>query len=65
MRGKCHYSVTVKNHRTGVKMRVELVDVPFMERTYRLRVNGRAAEKVPFASKSRVLALVRRWLVAQ
>ena len=46
-RPKIHYSVVVKNHVSGEALRVELVDLPFPSRSYRLRVNGRYAEKFP------------------
>ena len=63
-RPKIHYSVTVKNHLNGEALRVELVDFPFPSRSYRLRVNGRWAERIPVGSKSTVLAQVRKWWVA-
>ena len=40
-RPKAHYSLIVKNHATGERLKVELVDLPFVEsRRFRLRVNG-------------------------
>ena len=63
-RPKIHYSVTVKNHLTGGQLRVELVDLPFGARSFRLRVNGRWAGRIPVGSKSTVLAQVRKWWVA-
>ena len=63
-RPKIHYSVTVKNHQSGQALRVELVDLPFGSRSFRLRVNGRWAERIPVGSKSTVLAQVRKWWVA-
>ena len=56
-RPKTHYSVVVRNHLSGEALRVELVDLPFVGgRSFRLRVNGRWAEKIPVGSKSTVLA---------
>lgn len=64
-RPKVHYSVTVRNHASGEALRVELDDLPFVGgRSFRLRVNGRWAEKIPVGSKSTVLAQVRKWWVA-
>ena len=63
-RPKAHYVVTVTNQVSGSRLKVELVDLPFSDgRRFRLRVNGEWAEKVPVASKSRVLQQVRGWLV--
>jgi hypothetical protein len=63
-RPKADYSVVVKNHFTGQRLKVELVDLPFPARSYRLRVNGQFAEKIPTGSKSSVLAEMRKWWVA-
>ena len=63
-RPKALYSLVVKNHLTGKRLRVELVDAPFMEnRRFRLRVNGQWARKMPVGSKTAVLRQVRGWLV--
>ena len=51
-RPKIHYSVVVRNQVTGDALKVELVDLPFPSRSFRLRVNGRWAEKIPVGSKS-------------
>ena len=43
-RPKAHYSLVAKNHSTGKQLKVELVDLPFVEgRRFRLRVNGQWA----------------------
>lgn len=64
-RPKPHYSVLVKNHKTGQQLKLELVDLPFgtASRTYRLRVNSRWAQKLPVASKTTVLRQLRAWWV--
>jgi len=50
----------IKNHETGARLRVELVDLPFQEsRRFRVRVNGGWARKLPVASKTIVLRQVR------
>ncbi len=59
-----HYSITVVNHETGTRLKLELVDLPFAGvRRYRVRVNGRWAQKRPTASKSEALRELRSWLV--
>jgi hypothetical protein len=63
-RPKARYSVVVKNHLTGAQLKVELVDLPFLEnRRFRVRVNGQWARKLPVASKTIVAKQVRGWLV--
>lgn len=63
-RPKAHYSLVIRDHVSGKRLKVELVDLPFSEnRQFRLRVNGQWARKVPVASKSLVLRQVRAWLV--
>ena len=65
-RPKAHYSLVAKNHATGKQLKVELIDLPFVEsRRFRFRVNGQWARKVPVASISVVLQQVRSWLVKQ
>jgi hypothetical protein len=52
-RPKAHYSVVAKNHVSGERLKVELIDLPFvMGKRFRLRVNGLWARKVPTASKT-------------
>ena len=66
LRPKAHYSLIARNHATGKQLKVELIDLPFIEnRRFRLRVNGQWARKVPVASISVVLQQVRAWLVKQ
>ena len=65
-RPKAHFSVVVSDHTTQRRVKVELVDLPFSDgKRFRLRVNGRWAEKVPVGSKTIVLQQVRSWLVRQ
>jgi len=59
-----HYSLSLRNHVTGAALKVERVDLPFGARSYRLRVNGRWAEKIPVGSKSAVWAQARKEWVA-
>ena len=63
-RPKVHYSMVIKNHETGARLKVELVDLPFEEsRRFRVRVNGSWARKLPVASRTVVAKQVRAWLV--
>jgi hypothetical protein len=56
--------VIVKNHRTREKLKVDLIDPPLATvKAFHIRVNGKWAQKVPWASKSKVMAIVRQWLV--
>ncbi|MGI8821562.1 MAG: hypothetical protein ACR2ID_11950 [Chthoniobacterales bacterium] len=64
-RPKAHYSVLLKNHETGEQLKLELIALPFATaRTFRLRVNGQWARKLPVASKTTVLRQLRAWWVA-
>jgi hypothetical protein len=59
-----HYTLSLINHQTGERLKVELVDLPFPgARSVRVRVNGQWARKVPLASKTIVTKQVRGWLV--
>ncbi len=63
-RPKSHYTLSAVNHESGVEIKIELIDLPFPgSRSYRLRVNGQWAQKVPVASKTTVLKQLRTWLV--
>ena len=64
-RPKAHYSVVLKNHETGEQLKLEMIDLPFTEtaRRFRVRVNGRWAQKLPVASKTTVLRQLRAWWV--
>jgi hypothetical protein len=63
-RPKTHYSMIIKNHFSGARLKVELIDLPFFQsHRFRVRVNGQWARKVPLASKTIVTRQVRGWLV--
>jgi hypothetical protein len=49
-----HYTLTIANHETGQKLKIEIIDPPFPCRRYYLKVNGEWAKKVPVASKTAV-----------
>lgn len=59
-----HYTLSLVNHQTGKRIKLELIDPPFPARSYRLRINGQWAKKLPFASKSAVMRQLREWWVA-
>ncbi|MEP6602427.1 MAG: hypothetical protein ABJB69_00600 [Spartobacteria bacterium] len=59
-----HYTLSLVNHQTGQQLKLELVDLPFPARSYRLRINGAWAKKVPIASKTAVMRQLRQWWVA-
>ncbi|MGB8476522.1 MAG: hypothetical protein WCE61_20770 [Candidatus Acidiferrum sp.] len=64
-RPKPHYRVVVTNLHTNDQLRIELIDLPFAnERSFRLRVNGKWARKLPIGSKTKVLQQLRRWWVS-
>ena len=54
-----HYTLSLMNHQTGQKLQLEMVDLPFPSRSYRLKVNGQWAKKVPVASKTAVMQQLR------
>ena len=59
-----HYTVLLSNHQTGERLKIELFDLPFPgARSYRVRVNGEWARKLPLASKTMVARQLRGWLV--
>ena len=59
-----HYTLQLINHETAERLKVELFDLPFPgARSYRIRVNGQWARKLPLASKTRVARQLRGWLV--
>ena len=63
-RPKPHYRVIVSNLETKERLRVESIDLPFAsQRSFRLRVSGKWARKVPVGSKTTVLRQLRsRWV---
>jgi hypothetical protein len=64
-RPKAHYSLVLRNHYTGNRLRLELIDLPFAtSKSFRLRVNGQWAKKLPVASKTAVTRQLRAWWVA-
>ena len=59
-----HNTVSLVNHQTGQQLKLELIYLPFPARSYRLRVNGQWAKKLPVASKTAVMRQLRQWWVA-
>jgi hypothetical protein len=60
-----HYTLSLVNHQTGHQLKLELIDLPFPARSYRVRVNGEWAKKLPVASKTAVMRQLRTWWVAR
>ena len=59
-----HYTLLLSNHQSGDRLKIELFDLPFPgARSYRVRVNGEWARKLPLASKTMVAKQLRGWLV--
>ncbi|PYK29406.1 MAG: hypothetical protein DME57_10370 [Verrucomicrobia bacterium] len=58
------YTVSLIDHRTGQRLKIELIDLPFPVRRYRLRINGEWAKKLPEATKTDVMRRLREWLVS-
>jgi hypothetical protein len=58
------YTLSLIDHRSGKRLKLELIDLPFPARRYRLRINGEWAKKVPEATKSEVMRQLRMWWVA-
>jgi len=63
-RPKIHYSVVIKVHFTGERLKVDLIDFLPVKRFFRLRVNGKQAKRLPYSSKTGVLEHFREWWVA-
>ncbi len=62
---KPHYRLLVINLQTQERLKIELIDLPFAtSHSFRLRVNGKWARKVPTASKTTVLRKLCSWWVA-
>ena len=58
------YTLLLINHKSGERLKIELIDLPFPgARSYRIRVNGQWARKLPVASKTMVAKQLRGWLV--
>jgi hypothetical protein len=58
------YTLSLVDHSTGRRLKIELIDLPFPARRYRLRVNGQWAKKLPEATKTEVMRQLREWWVA-
>lgn len=60
------YTIEVKDHKTGQGFKVELFSDIYLAsaRKYLVEVDGKPSERLPVASKTKVLDIIRRWLVA-
>ena len=63
---KLRYSIEVAEHGTGKGFKVDLYSTFYATepRQYLVLVDGKPSEKLPAASKTKVLDLIRRWLVS-
>ncbi len=72
-RAKARFRLSVKDRQTGQSLKIELIEAPDESpfppnaslRHYRVRVNGRAATKVPEATLTEVFNRLRMWVVAR
>jgi hypothetical protein len=48
------YTLSLIDHRSGQRLKIELMDLAFPCRRYRLRINGQWAKKLPEAAKTEV-----------
>lgn len=59
------YTIEVTDHRSKQTFRLDLfADYFTPARNFFIEINGKPSKKVPVASKTKVLDLIRRWLVA-
>ena|GEM_PF-5130810 len=63
-RKKARFRISIKDQRTGKSLKVELIDADHLFRPglYDVRVNGRAAAKIPQANITEVFDRLRRWV---
>ena len=55
-RPNAHYTLMLKNHRTGERLKLDLVDLPFLNaKSFWLRINNHWAKKMPVAGKTAVM----------
>ncbi len=72
-RPSARFRLSLKDHKTGESLKVELIpapnDTPFVSNPaagrYRIRVNGKASAKVKEATLSEVFNRLQGWLVAR
>ena len=72
-RAKARFRLSVKDRQTGQSLKIELIEAPHESpfppnaslRRYRVRVNGRAATKVPEATLTEVFNRLRTWVVSR
>ena len=70
-RPSARFRLSVKDHKTGESLKVELIDAPnespFVSNPatgrYRVRVNGKVATKVKDVTLTEVFTRLRSWLV--
>jgi hypothetical protein len=66
-RSKARFRISICDKKTGETLKVELIESPGLwgERRFKIRMNGKAAAKVPEATLTVICSRLRRWLVKQ
>jgi hypothetical protein len=66
-RANARFRLSLKDRKTGVALKVELIEAPGLwgERRYRLRVNGREPDRIKETTLTEVFHRLRQWLVKQ
>lgn len=60
------YSIEVTDHKTGQNFKVDLFSNYYApSRKFIVEINGKPSAKVPVASKTKVMDLIRKWMVAR
>lgn len=64
-RAPARFRISIKDHKKGNLMKVELIEAPglFGERRYKIRVNGREANRHPEGNLTEIFDRLRRWVV--
>lgn len=66
-RARARFRVSIRDKECGTHLKVELIPAPGLwgERRFKLRVNGKEAERIKEATLTEVFDRLRRWLVTQ
>jgi hypothetical protein len=63
-RYKPRFRISMKDHATGKKLKIELLSMPWPGR-FAVRQNGKCPRKRPFGTTSEVFARLRSWVAQQ
>jgi hypothetical protein len=66
-RSPARFRLSIKDNQTRTGLKVELIEAPGLwgERRYRIRVNGKDAERIKEATLTEVFERLRQWVVAR